>query len=68
MGLSLKSTLQKLRVGITFSNLPNFLNGDNGDEKLAIIRTGDFKYALIGVIYQTQETVFYQDIQTLRRD
>ena len=67
MGLSLKSTLQKQRVGITFSNLPNFLNGDNYDEKSAIIRTGDIKYALIGAIYQTQETVFHQDIQTLRR-
>ena len=64
----MESTLQKLRVGITFSNLPNFLNGDNGDEKSAIIRTGNFKYELIGVVYQTQETVFYQDIQTLRRD
>ena len=50
----MESTLQKLRVGITFSNLPNFLNGDNGDEKSAIIRTGNFKYELIGVVYQTQ--------------
>ena len=44
MGLSLRSTLEKLRVEIIFSNLPNFLNVDNGDEKSAIIyRTGDFK-------------------------
>ena len=51
MSLSLKSTLEKLRVGIIFSNLSNFMNGDNGYEKSAVIyRTGDFKYALIGVI------------------